>query len=413
VESILKRNPAGGTVYLGRQPIYGANRDIRAYELLYRRAATDTAADVQNADVASAQVMLQAFLEIGLTEVSSERPVFINHTRALLMMDPILPPDRCVVEILEDVVADEETLEAVRHLKALGYRIALDDFVQTPQSRALIQFADFIKLDYRALGDHGFADQIAKLKGCRVHLLAEKLESEAEFRWCRKLGCELFQGYYLRKPEVLSGRRIPSNRLSVLALLAECTNLDSSANVIAGIIERDAPLTYGLLRLVNSAMYRRRSEIRTAAQAVTLLGMDFVLRWATLMALAGNDDCPSGYLEAALQRARMSELVAPLHNCPPHEAYMAGLLSTLDSVLNAPLTDLVNPLPIENRYKRAILEREGSLGAVLDAVIAYEDGRWSSDENGPAMQRSFWDATGYARSMVDQLHGESLHRKSA
>jgi EAL and modified HD-GYP domain-containing signal transduction protein len=394
----------GGTVYLGRQPIYGAKREIRAYELLYRRAASDTTANVQNPDVASAQVMIQAFLEIGLTELSPERPVFINHTRALLMIDPILPADRCVVEILEDVTADAETLDAVRHLKSLGYRIALDDFVQTDESQPLIQFADFIKLDYRALGDQGIAQQIAQLKGCRARLLAEKLESEAEFRFCRKLGCELFQGYYLRKPEVLSGRHIPSNRLSVLSLLAECTNLESSANVIASIIERDASLTYALLRLVNSALYRRRTEMRTAAQAVTFLGMDFVFRWATLMALAGNDDCPSGYLEAGLQRARMSELVAPLHNCPPQEAYMTGLLSTLDSVLNAPLPDLLTPLPIENRYKRAILEREGSLGAVLDAVISYEDGHWTGDENGPAMHRSFWDATGYARSMLDQLH---------
>src|SRR5437763_1976438 len=111
-ESTLKRKP-GGTVYLGRQPIYGVNREIRAYELLYRRAAADTTADVQNPDVASAQVMIQAFLEIGLAEVSPERPVFINHTRALLMMDPILPADRCVVEILEDVVPDDETLVAV------------------------------------------------------------------------------------------------------------------------------------------------------------------------------------------------------------------------------------------------------------------------------------------------------------
>jgi EAL and modified HD-GYP domain-containing signal transduction protein len=234
---------------------------------------------------------------------------------------------------------------------------------------------------------------------------AATLWSQSQFRWCRKLGCQLFQGYYLRKPEVLCGRHIPSNRLSVLSLLAECANMESSANVIAGIIARDAPLTYGLLRLANSALHRRRSEIRTTAQAVTLLGMDYVFRWATLLALAGNDDCPSGYLEAALQRARMSELVAGLHNYPPQEAYMAGLLSTLDSVMNAPLADIVIPLPIDSRYKRAILDREGSLGAVLDAVTAYEEGLWQSDENSLPMQRSFWDAAGYAKSMMRQMQG--------
>jgi EAL and modified HD-GYP domain-containing signal transduction protein len=378
--------------------------------LLYRRAAGDKNADVHDPDSASADVLLKAFLEIGLKSISAERPVFINHTRTLLLMDPILPPDRCVVEILEDIVADDEAVAAVIHLKSLGYRVALDDFVYTDQMQPLVELADYIKLDYRALGDTGFADQVNRLRGVRARLLAEKIESEAEFRWCRKLGCELFQGYYLRKPEVLSGRRIPSNRLSVLSLLTECANMESSANVIAGIIARDAPLTYGLLRLANSARYRRRSEIRTPAQAVTLLGMDYVFRWATLLAMAGNDDCPAGYLESALQRARMSELVAPLHNCAPTEAYIAGLLSTLDSVLNAPLADLVTPLPIDNRYKRALLEREGSLGGVLDSVTAYESGQWLPDENAGAMRQAFWDAAEYARSMIGQMRSA---RKSA
>jgi EAL and modified HD-GYP domain-containing signal transduction protein len=106
--------------YLGRQPIYGPNRAIRAYELLYRGNAGDTAARFENADAASAQVLLRAFLELGLPAVSPEQPVFVNHTRHLLELDPILPPDRCVVEVLEDVAADEETLAALRRLKALG-----------------------------------------------------------------------------------------------------------------------------------------------------------------------------------------------------------------------------------------------------------------------------------------------------
>jgi c-di-GMP phosphodiesterase len=390
-------------VYLGRQPIYGPKRDIRAYELLYRRAPGDTSARVTDADGASADVVLKAFLEIGLPAISPEQPVFINHTKALLMVDPILPADRCVVEVLETVAVDAETMEAVRHLKSLGYRIALDDFAMDGGLAPLLPLADFVKLDYRALGDVRFRDHVHRLRPCGVRLIAEKIESEAELRWCRKLGCELFQGYYLRKPEVVAGRRIPSNRLSVLSLLAECANTENSASVIASLISRDAPLTYGLLRLANSAMYRRRSEIRTPAQAVTLLGMDFVFRWATLLALAGNDDCPTGYLESALQRARMSELIAPLHNCCPAEAYITGLLSTLDAVLNAPIGDLVQPLPIDIRYKRALLEREGALGVVLDSVVAYEGGNCCQVENAAAMQRSFWDAAQYSQSMIRQM----------
>jgi EAL and modified HD-GYP domain-containing signal transduction protein len=152
------------TVYLGRQPIYGANRDIRAYELLYRRAAGDTSARFHDADRASAEVMLKAFLEIGLPTVSPLQPVFINHTRHLLTMDPILPADRCVIEVLEDVAADLETLAALRHLKSLNYHIALDDFVYSEELVPMIELADYVKLDLQALGAGRFQQHVNLLR---------------------------------------------------------------------------------------------------------------------------------------------------------------------------------------------------------------------------------------------------------
>jgi len=393
------------TVYLGRQPIYGANRDICGYELLYRRAAGDTSACFPDGDQASAEVMLQAFLEIGLSTVSPLQPVFINHTRHLLTLDPILPADRCVIEVLEDVPPDAETLDALRRLKSLNYRIALDDFVYSEELVPMLELADFVKLDLQALGAARFQEQFDLLRPSGVPIIAEKIESEAEFLWCRKLGCARFQGYYLRRPETLSGRRIPSNRLSVLSVLSKCANLETSAGIIADTIARDAPLTYGLLRLANSALHARRNEIRSPTQAVTMLGMDFVSRWATLLALAGNDDCPAGYLEAALQRARMSELIGASLNCSASESYVTGLLSTLDSVFNEPLASLVEPLPIDIRFKRALLHREGELGAVLNCVLAYEAGVWIPGEapTTERMQKAFWDAAEYAHYMMAQM----------
>src|SRR5207244_4285260 len=163
-------------------------------------------------------------------------------------------------------------LRAIRRLKHLEYRIALDDFVFRPELADFLPLADYIKLDYQALGASGFREQMQILKPYTATILAEKIESEAEFRWCKAEGCSL-------------------------------------------------------LRLFNSALYRRRSEIRSPAQAVTLLGMDFVVRWATLLSMAGNDDCPPGYLEAALQRARTCELIAGAFGSSASEAYVTGLLS--------------------------------------------------------------------------------------
>jgi EAL and modified HD-GYP domain-containing signal transduction protein len=145
-----------------------------------------------------------------------------------------------------------------------------------------------------------------------------------------------------------------------------------------------------------------------------MLGIDFVSRWATLLVLSGKDDCPAGYLEAALQRARMSELVGASLHCSAQESYITGLLSTLDSVFNEPLEALVESLPIDNRFKRALLQREGALGAMLDCVLAYEAGEWTPGQGPEAehMQKAFWDAAEYARHMMSQMASAASQRAS-
>jgi c-di-GMP phosphodiesterase len=392
-------------VYVGRQPIYDLRREIQAYELLYRRSAADTAAHIQDGDRASAELMLRAFLDIGLPQVSAARPVFINLPAALLADDPIIPPDRCVVEVLEHVSVDRRNFECLNRLKEHGYRIALDDFQYTADKQPFLELADYVKLDLRTLSPSDFDRHVKVLKGPII--IAEKVESEAELRRCGAAGCTLFQGYYLRKPEVVAGRRIPANQLTVLSLIAKLVEVGNSVGEVADVINRDATLTYGLLRLANSALFACRTEIRSTSHAVSMLGIDRVFRWATLLILAGQNDCPRGYLAFALQRARMAESIAPVYQAVPKEAYLVGLLSSLDSICGCPLPELLKPLPLDARIKNALLRGSGALGAVLQGVLSYEAGQMEFaagyqvriDE----MQCAFWEAASYAESMVAAL----------
>ena len=393
--------------FLGRQPIYDGGREIRAYELLYRRNFADGAACISNGDQASAEVLLKAFLEIGLSKVSPEQPVFINHTAGLLAVDPIVPPDRCVIEVLESVPVNSDTIACLQRLKRLGYRIALDDFVHSDAHLPFLKLAQYVKLDLRGLSAAEFRCHVKLLKGFRLKIVAEKVESEEEFQRSKALGCDLFQGYYLRRPEVLRGHRIPANRLSALSLLAECLDMEQAPGAIAAVVSRDASLTYGMLRLANSALHGRKQRIQSPVQAISLLGMDRVFRWASLLVLSGYDDCPMGYLGFSLQRARACELIGQAHGCQPQLAYMTGLLSTLDSILNAPLAAIIRPLPLDGRFKRALLQREGKLGVVLDTVLGYEAGNFEiATGHGIAVQlvqNAFWQAVEYSAAMITDL----------
>ncbi|HXN49652.1 MAG TPA: HDOD domain-containing protein [Bryobacteraceae bacterium] len=407
----ISRLPAGtglvSEVYLGRQPIYDALREIQAYELLYRGAARDTTAVISDGDRASAEVMLKAFLEIGLQTVSPSRPVFINFSEPLLGVDPLIPPDRCVIEVLESVSVTTSTVACLEKLKSQGYRLALDDFVYAESADPFLRLATFVKLDVRAMSPEEFRRQLDLVRAYDVRIIAEKVESQEDLDRCRGWGCDLFQGYYLRRPETLSGKRAPSNRLSLLALLSECVNSASTVNAIASVIQRDAVLTYNLLKLANSAMYQRTYELHSTVQAITMLGLDFVFRWVTLLVLAGNQNCPSGYLDYALQRARTCELIASFVGCQRSEAYFVGLLSALDSMFDMPMASIIEPLPLGAEIKAALLAREGKLGVVLEAVTAYESGQIDTvlrtGINVPVLQKAFWEAVEYANTMLATL----------
>lgn len=393
--------------FLGRQPIYDPSREIRAYELLYRHSDSDAAARFASGDQASAEVQLKAFLDIGLATVSPEQPVFVNHTAGLLDLDPILPPERAVIEVLEDVEVNPKTIGSLKRLKSQGYRIALDDFVYSGDKMPFLELADYAKLDLRLLSDAELRDHIRLMKRLRLQIVAEKVETEEEFQKARNLGCDLFQGYYLRKPEVLRGRRIPANRLSALSLLVKCTEPDQSAAAIAAVVARDAAMSYGLLRLANSALHARSQTIRSPIQAISMLGIDQVFRWASLLVLSGYDNCPIGYLGFALLRARACEIVAEAYRLKGSAAYLMGLLSTLDSVLNAPLEAILGPLPLDEPFKSAILRREGDLGAVLNATLAFEAGDFETASRQSIdverVQSAFWEAVAYSARMMSDL----------
>src|SRR5688500_13293949 len=124
--------------YVARQPILDATSRVFGYELLYR-AAADAVSCQDPRDTAAARVLNDAVLTLGLDTLTGGRRAFINVTRQMLMNDliTVLSPDSIVVELLEDVGADEEIVAACRRLRERGYSLALDDFTLQSSAEAL------------------------------------------------------------------------------------------------------------------------------------------------------------------------------------------------------------------------------------------------------------------------------------
>ena len=377
------QQPAGAVrVLLARQPILDRERKPLGYELLYRRNATD-AAQVSNPDAASTCVMLRACVDIGLDRLGGNSPVFINVTRRLLVEDRFLPErgERIVLELLEDEVIDAPLLEKLQQLRGRGFGIALDDFDgkdTSAERRALIQLADYIKFDVLQHGLHALPGLVARMRAYGARLIAEKVETYEQFERCMELGFDGFQGYYLLRPELQNDDgELGENRMSVLRLLAAVQDGDAEAEDLEAVIRTDAVLSYKLLRLVNSAFFGLRTQVDSIRHAVVFLGMQRVRNWAQMLALASLDERPADLMKAALVRARACELMAQAQSSETQgHAFTVGLFSLLDALLGAPMSQLLENLPVAEPVRVALLRREGALSHALRDFELYEALDW-------------------------------------
>lgn len=366
-------------VFLGRQAIFDRQLRVNAYELLFRSGATASAGKLDDTE-ATASVIVNAFVEFDIERIIGPHRAFINVDRGFLLdARPVpLPPNRVMLEILETVTVDDELVAAVKALRDDGFGIALDDFEFDPAWEPLLDIAHIVKVDVRAVPPAELSARVKKLQERPIELLAEKVETHEEYEALMNMGFHYFQGYFLERPQVVQGKRVPLGRLQAVRLLAELSSAEPDINRVEMLIAQDANLSYKLLRSVNSAMFALPRRVESLRQAILLLGTGAIARWASMVALSSLSDKPGELLLAALVRARTCELLARAAGDSTPDAYFTtGLLSTLDALLEMDMTDALSTLPLSDAVTAALLKREGRLGEALSCVIASE--RWEFD----------------------------------
>lgn len=405
-----KQDPTDGAeTLIGRQPIFDRDMNVVAYELLFRSGEANRA-DVLNHNEATSQVIINAFMEIGIADLVGDKLAYINMPSAFLQgIIPIpFPQEKAVLEVLEHVEATDEVIEGIRKLSLAGYTIALDDFVFTENTRRLLGVANIVKVDVMNGNAASVTKAANQLRPHRVKLLAEKIETRDMFELCKKAGYELFQGYFLCRPNVVKGARIPANGLQLLKLLSELNNPDIQFHALEKTVSSDVGLSYKLLRVVNSAQYAMRQKVESLHHALVLLGVQKIKEWATLITLTSVPDKPAELFVISLQRARYCQWLAQDRGAPDADAYFtAGLFSTLDALLDKPFSELLPQLSLTDDLNRALSDRTGPIGDVLKAVVAYENGDWEHavlpSISNAKLRQGYLDAVQWARDAAAQL----------
>ena len=394
-------------IFVGRQPIYNRRLELYAYELLYRGADVDFA-DFEEGDRATSQVLLNTFTEFGIERVVGGHLAFVNLTRGFIIGEYPLPVPRTqvVLEILEDVEPDDEVLAGLRDLRRRGFRIALDDFVYDDRFIPMLELADIVKVDVLNMSDEAIVEAYERLEPFGAKLLAEKIETRAQFDLCFEIGFDYFQGYFLAKPNVVIGSTVVPSRMNILRLLSEIQSPVCDFERVQEIVSHDVSLSFKLLKHINASVYGMPRRIESIKETVVYLGLDAVKNIACLSLLSDLDDTPHELLVTAMLRGRMCENLARANGLREVQPFFTvGLFSILDAMMNSSMTKIISKLPLCEGLQRALVDREGPYGEALVCTLAYEVGNWDgvhyADLSRSQIKNAFLEAVAWV-DMIDR-----------
>jgi len=369
----------GPARFIARQAIFDRSEHVYGYELLFR-SGLENRFTGDDPDAAALDVV-DNFLNASTRTLTAGRKAFINCTRQFLVKEyaTLLPKEQAVIEILETVEPDAEVLAACRKLKDLGYAIALDDFVFAERFQPFIDLADIIKIDFQLSASNERQEAVAKLARLDLQLLAEKVETRAEFAEARSTGYGYFQGYFFCKPQIVSTSQIPAFKAHYLRLLHATSKPELDRNEVVALIDCEVSLCYKLLRFMNSPLFGFLSDITSTRHALALLGDDDLRKWASVAAvlgIAGNKR--DELVLTSLTRGRCCELLTVNRGArrDGQSMFLLGIFSLMDAILGRPMSEIVSEIALPDVVRSALLGRPDRRGKILELVKAFEAGRW-------------------------------------
>lgn len=365
-------------IYVARQPIFSKNMSLYGYELLYRKSENNFY-EGEDHSIATADLVHNAFLVMGLNKLTDGTKAFINFTQDWLENEipRILPKEQVMIEILENVEANKTIITACKKLKDDGFKLALDDFIfhrsdldYTP----LIELADIIKIEYPFTDKAEQQKLLNKYKNQKI-FLAEKIETREDYHEAAAMGYELFQGYFFCRPMMVKSKEIGTLNIHLLKILEELQKNDPDFSFISDTIQKDMGLSYKLLKMANSIYFGGRQAIISIRQAVIRLGIHEMKRWVSIMLLREFENPENSELiKVCLLRGKILALIALEFNLASSETdyFLTGLLSSIDIIVNENMETILASLAVSDDVRKALLGQNGRLRDWLDCILKYE-----------------------------------------
>lgn len=405
-------------MFIARQPIFNKVLEVYGYELLFREGSDSTNFTGASAAHATASVISGLF-ESGIDQIVDDKRAFINFDAEFINSDlpELIESHRLIIEVLEDVIVDAQLIERLTSLKKKGYRIALDDFDASYNDYPLVAIADIIKYDLMVTPLHSIAGEVKMALAQNKVLLAEKVETEAEFIEAKNMGFSLFQGFFFSKPSIIGKANHKANtKVQYSRIISELVKDEPSYQILAEIIEKDVNLAYRVMRIISS---RAGDDlVYSIKRALTYMGLKEIERWINILMMQDlGSHKPKELMILSLVRTKFAESIAIHANLKKfkYEASMMGLFSTIDAMLDQNMSEALEGISLPKSIKDSLIEHEGILMPIFNLLNAYEHGDWerayelvqSLKLNEEDLFDAYMDAVKWARETVRLMYLKS------
>ncbi len=365
--------------YIVRQPILDRNQNVVGYEVLYKESFEDASA-LRETKAANA---IENFLETFDSESFLDgKTAYLTFTPNLLMRNVprIFAEQKLVIQIDDSSIVHPVASKIIYRYKKQGYRLAAKGFAFGARYFSILDAIDIIKIDFANPDSHAVKNIIQIATNFEKEIIAYNINTPQTYAMAMELGCHYLQGAYVAQASTTEIHRMDHMQSNFFQLVVAITKDEPDIDEITAIISRDVTLAFSLIKLVNSAYFSLRNQVKSVKQALIVLGLGQLKQWIYLLSFKpDNDALPNEVIKMSFLRASFcSELVTYLSNFPISrpEAYLMGMFSTLGVLLEVPLEAALAELAVSSEVKQALLTGEGPCGLLYNLVLAYEAADW-------------------------------------
>ncbi len=359
--------------YIARQEILDRNDKVVAYELLFRDHSHGIKEFPTNL-IATSQVVMNALTNIKIEDLIPKNfKAYINIDETILTSGiiDILDKSIFVLEILETTDLNDKVIKKIQEYHKAGFEIVIDDFDcatnMIKKFTPVFKYISLIKIDVMSSNPENLKNVIQKLKKLGKKVLAEKVETQEEYNLYMKLGFDLFQGYYLSKPEVLEVNIHKEATHIVILQLIGLLKEDAETSKVEKFVRSRPELSYKLIKFLNN-QNKFSTEIDSITQVITLMGRDRLMRWLLMYLYAEVSTSPisQSVLLVARNRAERMEECAPHHL--RDKAYLAGMFSMMDILFQTDMKELMSHVKMDKEIVNLVTTNTGRFASSLKQV---------------------------------------------